>query len=191
MNIDNLKDKWRQAPPPVYSNDGERPTTPLGSERPPSIRSSRNKLARRYLVLTIFSATLLVCSPLTYTSLGYPALLTLWLIMFLDMTTIFNFVLYNHIRSLNVSRLTVIEMIRHMKTMTAMRRRFRIISLATGIPFIAILLVYFLDHNATATLMGGFIGGTIGALIGVTKELSLRRVLTDIEDQLDDLSQQQ
>ena len=107
----------------------------------------------------------------------------------MGMFAVFNFVLYIQVHELDPTRLSSVDMIRHIAYFRTLRRRFRIIGMAVGFPVVAFLLIDLMSSSFVPAVIGALIGGTIGAIVGIYKEYSIRRLMSDIERDLGDIEE--
>lgn len=189
MNIDELKQAWQQSDGTRWQQNCESLQREITRSRS-KLTTARDRLGRRYLILVALCLLFLILVTSGAIEMHVEIFVLINLCALMGMFAVFNFVLYIQVHDLDPTRLSSVDMIRHIAYFRTLRRRFRIIGMAVGFPAVAFLLIDLMASSFVPAIIGALIGGTIGAIVGIYKEHSIRRLMSDIERDLGDLEEE-
>lgn len=147
-----------------------------------SLQTRKQYVLRVYRVLSIVTALWVGLCPLVLLQSGLPVWISCVSSLYFLVATIMCRYVYRKVRALDFGRMTTIELIDSVREVVTARRRQKIVLVTLMIPFLAALFYSFRFN--TPMIAGGITGIVVGGIIGVVKDMHVRRHLKELRDEL-------
>ena len=185
MDFDELKKSWQEQS--VRIERLEKQNRYLTQQvRFSSLATKRSKLLRDYRILVIVAILMLPFIVMSFPIIGVTSRTEVFFMFGMAALVVINAYILFYIKSIDITRLSVRDALTKVFALERKRLILRYVSIAIAVCIISMMLydLYFIGEIAAIT--GACVGGVVGAILGLRKEMEIRAIIKDMREDLED-----
>ena len=179
-DLETLKRRWKELDSASPVQD---PSTPFCPASAVKVSSRRQKLMNYYRRLTIIGIIFIWVTPIAiHSELNFPLWATILISVYFAVMAGICYMMYDKIKRLDFGNTPTVRLLEQVESIYRSFNRHTTFGIMAATP-IVILMLYFLHVNYAA-FIGGITGAILGAIIGFINNVSVRRHIREIREEL-------